>query len=697
MASQKMAIFMKWIENPEQTAEMNRILESAEKAGIETAILPIEGELQNISLKDMLQEARDQMELDPRSRMERRIGALSGEEKERLGVVRKILDENLLTYYFQPIVSAETGDIYGYEALMRPSDPDLDVTPYDILRYAELLNRLGDVERYTFLNVAKIMTENERRFGHRVVFINSIPGAPMLAEDYLEIDNALWTHAGHIVVEMTEQTEAGEQKIRALKHRFEQMGVPIALDDYGTGYSNIFNLLEYMPKFVKIDRSLISDIHGSPKKKRFVREIIEFCHDNDILTLAEGVETWQELRSVIRMGVDLIQGYYTGRPGPDITGLIDLDIKREIARYQKERLAGRKENVYLPDETGRVQLNYVEKSSFNCILVGKEGTGCGDVVIAGIPHFKTNTHLIVAAGYKGRITLENASFAGNGGPCIDIGENAEVQLELIGGTYLNKGGIRIPGSSKLMICGNGNMEIYLEDRECFGIGNDMSSTHGDILLDQDGLITIEANGTNGICIGSGFGGHISIRRGKYDLSANCDLGICIGAFTGDTTISMSDCDTDMTLAVTRGIGIGTLDGDLDLLLHNSSVKCRAEATHAVAYGSLGTRMSRVNVHDASLITDLRGEVIIGIGAKDGHTELHVERATVRIVENGYKALAFGGFNEDTDVYMEDCDTGVEVNTASQTDTMCRPERFKIKHGRNRFLVNGNSVEHPRFE
>ncbi len=553
------------------------------------------------------------------------------------------------------------------------------------------------MEKYTFLNVSRILTDNASKFSHRLVFINSIPGAPLLAEDYLEIDNALWVHAQQIVVEMTEQTEAGEQKIRALKHRYEQMGIPTALDDYGTGYSNIFNLLEYMPQFVKIDRSLIADIHENPQKKRFVREIIEFCHDNDIQTLAEGVETWQEMRSVIRMGVDLIQGFYTARPNPEVLPVIDTEIKREILRYQRERVAGRKENVFLPDETGRVQLNYVEKSAYNCILVGKEGTGCGDVVIAGIARFKTNTHLIVAAGYHGKITLENASFLGNGGPCIDIGENAQVELELIGGTLLNKGGIRLPESSSLTISGNGYLNIYLEDRDCYGIGNDMQSAHGDITLMQDGVIAIEANGTNGICIGSGLGGNITVRRGKFELRANCDLGIGVGAFTGNSNVILGDCDMENTLAVTRGICVGTLEGDLNLEVFNASVKSRGEASVIIGYGSLGSRHSEVKVHDATMAADLRGEVIVGIGSKEGSTSFTQERVSLRIIENGHKALAFGGFNQDTDVYMEDSDTSVEVNTATQTDTMCEPERFKIRHGRNRFMVNGYEKEHPRMD
>ncbi len=136
MAHQKLAIFMKWVDTPEQEQAVQRVLEQAEKAGVETAILPIQGELEKVSLRDMLQDAQNQMSLDPVTRMEHRINALSAEEKKELAMTRRILDENLLTYHFQPIVSAVTGEVFGYEALMRPSCEDCTLNPYQILKYA---------------------------------------------------------------------------------------------------------------------------------------------------------------------------------------------------------------------------------------------------------------------------------------------------------------------------------------------------------------------------------------------------------------------------------------------------------------------------------------------------------------------------------------------------------------------------------
>ena len=90
------------------------------------------------------------------------------------------------------------------------------------------------------------------------------------------------------------------------------------------------NLLRYSPQVIKIDHFLISDIYKNQNKQHFVRSIIEFARLNDIHVLAEGVETSNELHTLIDLGVDFIQGFYTGRPAPVPASYIDEEIRREI-------------------------------------------------------------------------------------------------------------------------------------------------------------------------------------------------------------------------------------------------------------------------------------------------------------------------------------------------------------------------------
>ena len=246
----------------------------------------------------------------------RAFDSLGSEEKMQYKLVSKILDENLLDYCFQPIVSAVDGSVYAYEALMR-SRTETKVSPLSIIKYAAMQERLSDVERATFLNVIQLIDKNEERLGNKRVFINSIPGVSVGEESVEELDNYLASHSERVVVELTEEAELKDSELEKLKAYFGKLHIDIAVDDYGTGYSNVSNLLRYMPDFVKIDRSLLSDIHEYPQKQHFVREIIDFCHDNGIKALAEGVETAEELQTVIHLGADLIQGFYTARPSAD--------------------------------------------------------------------------------------------------------------------------------------------------------------------------------------------------------------------------------------------------------------------------------------------------------------------------------------------------------------------------------------------
>lgn len=260
---------------------------------------------------------------------------LNEEEKEQAGLVKKILDENLFTYHFQPIVNAKDGSIFAYEALMR-STTERFVSPLDIIKYATILKRLVDIDKATFNNVMFIIENKSGMFDGKKVFINSIPGINLPPEEAESIGKRIESFPEKIVIELTEQSEADDAMLDNMKESYARMGVETAVDDYGTGYSNIVNLLRYMPDYVKIDRMLLSNIQDNPQKQHFVKDIVIFAKENNFKVLAEGVETAQELEKVIELGADLIQGYYTARPNAEILQEIDPDIQKEIQEYSKK-------------------------------------------------------------------------------------------------------------------------------------------------------------------------------------------------------------------------------------------------------------------------------------------------------------------------------------------------------------------------
>lgn len=242
----------------------------------------------------------------------RQIASFTDTERDEFTEVMSIIDKNLFRYHFQPIVSAKDGKIYSYEALMRPIS-DMQLSPFHIIKYAGIADRFNDIERATFLNILKLIDDETILPNERKIFINSIPMS--------QLDT------------------------NSMRERLHNMGIQLALDDYGTGYSNVSNLLRYTPEIVKIDRSLITGIQNDSKKRHFFREIVDFCHNNNIKALAEGVETSEELRTVIMMGADLIQGFYTARPASELLSSIPEEICAEIRSYYQEHEDGSSQQI----------------------------------------------------------------------------------------------------------------------------------------------------------------------------------------------------------------------------------------------------------------------------------------------------------------------------------------------------------------
>lgn len=246
--------------------------------------------------------------------------------------VERILNENLLTFYFQPIVKATTGEIFGYEALMR-DEGEMHLSPLEILKFAASLNRLYDIEKASFNGVIDCMEDNSSRFISKKVFINSLPAHQLQGEDEANLFSRFKRHLGRIVVEYTEDSEFSDADLKKRKNDYLGLYIEIALDDYGSGFSNVNNLIRYNPRYVKIDHGLIRNINSNAQKRHFVKNIISYASKSNISVLAEGVETEEELKTVIELGVNLIQGYYTGRPSKDPIQKIDDEICSKIKRF----------------------------------------------------------------------------------------------------------------------------------------------------------------------------------------------------------------------------------------------------------------------------------------------------------------------------------------------------------------------------
>lgn len=605
---------------------------------------------------------------------------MTADEIEEMKLVEKILDENLLTYHFQPIVKATDGEIFSYEGLMR-STTERVVPPLQIIKMADALDRLIDVEKATFNNILDIVEDNEEIFNSRKIFINSIPGVKLSNEDFSGVRKRLCNHAESAVVELTEQTELQDDELESLKKQYRDMGIGFALDDYGTGYSNVGNLLRYMPDYVKIDRSLLTEIQKSSQKQHFVREVIDFCHANNIMALAEGVETVEELQTVIYLGADLIQGYYVARPKSEIINSIDGNVKMEIARFHREKEDGSSELSYIAGRINRVSTHALVKDNKTSIVIGKGNPTFRDITIVGTPNKETDIHIEVLEGYDGRVTLENVNLISRKRrPCIHIADNAKLTLCLEGDNKLNGGGILVPESSKLILEGEGNLKIQLSGSESYAIGNSLDKAHGSIEFYQDGEITIESNGKTIIGIGSGLGGQTKINKGKYVFRLNGDIGVGIGSIEGNQPIEIHDCDLMIVSTFYKGLCIGNMSGNTDIRVWRSLLRIDGSGKEVCMLGSIDGENADIILHDLSVHLNMRADFSTGIGSRNGATTFHIDTGALIYHGMGTDAYVYGG-NENTSVEVEDADVHIEIKSDKGKVTLAHPERIKEKNSR----------------
>ena len=286
---------------------------------------------ENTTLENLIHAAQGEMYMNRmRSSAGRNTLKSSAASTEQYSAFNLLMEKNLFRFFFQPIVDVRTAGIIAYEALMR-TDYLINMTPMQILATAREYNRLYDVETATLFGIMERYMLNIDSFRGRKVFINTIPGHFLSEADCRAAREQFGSCMDRFVYELTEQDPTTDEELARLK----SMGVPghpaqIAIDDYGTGHSNIVSVLRYAPQIIKIDRALTAGIHSDPSRQQFMRNTIEFARPKGILTLAEGVETAEELRTVIACGIDLVQGYYTGRPAERPAEAVNAAVRAEI-------------------------------------------------------------------------------------------------------------------------------------------------------------------------------------------------------------------------------------------------------------------------------------------------------------------------------------------------------------------------------
>ena len=229
--------------------------------------------------------------------------------------MNRIIEESRVRYAFQSIVSARTGEIFGYEALMRVQSKIFQ-SPPELLRTAKTGARLYDIELLTWRkSVADFLKQVEagRIVPGAYIFINSIANIQLNQEDSRSLANDGYPEL-RIVAEILESEDAANSDNAQKYEIMKAGGAKIALDDFGTGYNSEYTLLALQPDIIKIDRSIISGCDKDASRRMIINNLVKLSHSKNIQVVAEGVESKEELETVIACDVDLLQGYYLSYP-----------------------------------------------------------------------------------------------------------------------------------------------------------------------------------------------------------------------------------------------------------------------------------------------------------------------------------------------------------------------------------------------
>ncbi|NSB25823.1 EAL domain-containing protein [Clostridium saccharoperbutylacetonicum] len=238
---------------------------------------------------------------------------LKHDDEEEL---ENIIENKNISTVYQPIVSLLDGEIIGYEALSRgPKDSPLQ-NPDKLFTAAQVYNKTWELEQLCRIKAIERAADIDK---NKYLFINVDPYIfkdekfkKGFTKEFLEQHNM---SPDSIIFEITEKTCIEDYKsFRQALNNYVEQGYKIAIDDTGSGYSGLKMLNETKPHYVKIDMDLIRNVNEDFFKQSLLECFVKLSEATNMKLIAEGIETEEELKTLINLGVYAGQGFFLSRP-----------------------------------------------------------------------------------------------------------------------------------------------------------------------------------------------------------------------------------------------------------------------------------------------------------------------------------------------------------------------------------------------
>jgi EAL domain-containing protein (putative c-di-GMP-specific phosphodiesterase class I) len=241
--------------------------------------------------------------------------------------LHRAIERGEFTNYYQPIVSLGTGEIVGFESLLRWQHPTRgQLAPEHFIGVAEETGLIRELGWWNLREACRQMSEWRAEFdaySELTMSVNLSPKQflqPNLVTDIGKLLKELSLPASALRLELTESTVMGDPSgAVTMLEQIKALGISLAIDDFGTGYSSLSYLHRFPLDTLKIDRSFISGIGEGDNSKdgtEIARTILPMASNLHLEVVAEGVETLEQVALLKKLHCKYGQGFYFSRPVP---------------------------------------------------------------------------------------------------------------------------------------------------------------------------------------------------------------------------------------------------------------------------------------------------------------------------------------------------------------------------------------------
>jgi len=238
--------------------------------------------------------------------------------------LRRAFENNELCVHYQPIVSAESGTIVGFEALARwPRDDGSMISPVEFIPIAEETGLINELGLWILREACRQLLEWQRAFpSHSGLFVSvNVSGKQLLQADLFNCIETILASLNfdpeNLRLEITESNlMTNNTDNNTLLNKFRDRGYRFYIDDFGTGYSSLSYLHSFPFEALKIDRSFVANLDHGKEHINMIETIVAIAHNFNMEIVAEGVETIEQQNLLHNLGCERLQGFLFSKPLP---------------------------------------------------------------------------------------------------------------------------------------------------------------------------------------------------------------------------------------------------------------------------------------------------------------------------------------------------------------------------------------------